>query len=171
MVSATYVLASPRISTPPPALVSVPPALPLMTPDRMPAVIIVPVLALLLTVIVRAEVPRAMLLVISVSPSAVEEPRTSCAGAKFVDPQVRPPPPRVTTSRSGVEAAKPELPPGICTVPPVPATGAAKVRENVPVVSRTPPLMTKGLLAERPWTASAELATLSAPAEMVVVPP
>ena len=129
----------------------------------------VPVLPLLLTVTVRAAVPRLIALVISVSPSAVEEPRTSEVGAKLVAPQVNPPPPRLTTSRAGVAAAKPEAPPDSWTVP-VPATGAAKVREKVPEVSRTPPLMTSGLVAERPWTAAAELATLSAPPVIVVVP-
>ena len=54
---------------------------------------------------------------------------------------------------------------------PVPATGAPKVRVKTPEVSSTPPLMTNGLLAERPCTEEAEPATRNAPPEMVVVPP
>ena len=69
--------ALPRISTPPPLLIRLPPADPLMTPDKMPAVTMVPVLPLLLTVTVRAAVPRLIALVISASPRAVEEPRMS----------------------------------------------------------------------------------------------
>ncbi len=137
----------PRIRTPPPFLVSVPPAPPLMTPDKMPAVIMVPVLALLLTVTVRAAVPRAMLFVISVSPRAVVDPRTSEVGAKVAPPQVTFPPPKVTTSRAGVPAAKPEAPPVNWTLPAAEPSVRVKVAAGA---SRTPPLSVRLLVEGMP---------------------
>ena len=157
------------MSTPPPFFVRLPPVPPLMTPERMPAVTMVPVLPLALAVTVRTAVPKLMSLANSVSPSAVLEPRTREEGLKVAPPQITAPPPRVTTSRSAVEAAKPEAPPVSETLP-IPATAAPRERVKLVAVSRTPPLRTSGLVADRPCTDSAALATLNAPAETVVVP-
>ena len=172
VVVPVYVFALPRINTPPPALVMF--WEPLMTPERMPAVIIVPVLPLLLTVMVRAAVPRLMLLVISVSPSAVPEPSTSEVGAKpAVVPQVRSalavaPTPSDTTKRAGVPAAKPAV--LAKETVPVPATEAARERVSVdPPTSNTPPLSVIGLLVGIPTTVSLTIAR-SWPPLMVVMP-
>ena len=88
-----------------------------MTPERMPAVIDVPVLPLLLTVTVRADVPRLIGLTSSVSPKAVPEPSTRFVNPNGAVPQVSwaEAPPRLTTRRSGVPAAKPLLPATNCT--------------------------------------------------------
>ena len=129
-----------------------------MTPERMPAVIIVPVLPLLLTVMVRAAVPRLMLLVISVSPRAVPEPSTSevVFAKPAVVPQVRSalgvaPTPSDTTKRAGVPEAKPAV--LAKETVPVPATEAARERVNVePPTSSTPPSRVIGLLVGIPTT-------------------
>ena len=144
----------PRMSTPPPPLVR-PPPVPLSTPDRIPAVTIVPVFALLLTVTVRAALPRMMLFVISASPKAVEEPSTSELGAKVVAPavpQVRSPPPRVTTRREVVPAAKPEAPLFNWILP----AAVPKVRASVAAgTSQTPPLRVIGLFVGIPTPSTA----------------
>ena len=156
------------MSGPPPFLVK--PAVPvllLMTPERMPAVTMVPVLPLLLTVTTRLVPLRLMALVISVSPRAVEEPRTREVGPKVVAaaPQVRAPPPSVTTRRSVVAAAKPDAPPVSCTLP----AAAPRVRLKVPEVSSTPPLMVRRLFVGMPTT-EPEVKARRAPPEIVVVP-
>ena len=173
VVVPVYVFALPRISTPPPALVMF--WEPLMTPERMPAVIIVPVLPLLLTVMVRAAVPRLMLLVISVSPSAVPEPSTSevVFAKPAVVPQVRSalavaPTPSDTTKRAGVPEAKPAV--LARETVPVPATEAARERVNVePATSSTPPSSVIGLLVGIPTTSPLTIAR-SWPPLMVVMP-
>ena len=136
-------------------MVSAPPAPLDSTPERMPAVMTVPVLPLLLTVTVLTAMPKLMGLVISVSPKAVVEPRTKVVGLNpVVVPQVKgalavAPTARETTSRSVVPAAKPAVVPNE-TVP-VPATDAAKARAKVvPPTSRTPPLRVIGLSAGMP---------------------
>ena len=157
------------MSGPPPFLVK--PAVPvllLMTPERMPAVTMVPVLPLLLTVTTRLVPLRLMALVISVSPSAVEEPRTrAVAGLKLPEPQVRAAPPlRLTTRRSVVPAAKPVLPAVSWTCP----AAVPRVRVNeVPATSSTPPLKVMLLLVGTPRTAPVVMAR-RAPPEIVVVP-
>ena len=163
-VEPVYVLEFPRIRTPAPFLITATPPdpAPLRTPERIPAVTMVPVLPLLLTVIVLVDAPIAMSLVISVSPRAVPEPKMREVGLKFVPPQVREPPPRVTTSRSVEPAAKPEAPPVSCTLP----DAAPRVRVKVPEVSNTPPLMVRRLPVGRPAPSTAR----SAPPEMVVAP-
>ena len=141
----------------------------------MPAVTIVPVLPLLLTVIVRLAAPRLIALVISVSPSAVPEPSTSevVLAKPAVTPQVRSalavaPTPSETTKRAGVPEANPAV--LAKETVPVPATEAARERVNVePPTSSTPPSIVIGLLVGIPTTAPLTTAR-SWPPLMVVMP-
>ena len=119
----------------------------------------VPVLLLLLTVTVLTAVPKLMALVISVSPKAVDEPKTKVVVGlnPVVAPQVKaalaePPAARETTSRSVVPAAKPAVVPNET----VPVPDVAKARAKVvPPTSRTPPLRVIGLSAGMPTVSTA----------------
>ena len=121
---------------------------------------IVPVLPLLLTVTERGAVPRAMLLVISVSPKAVDEPRTRDVGANpAVVAQVKAalgvaPTAKETTKREVVPAANPDWP-AKDTVP-APTTDAAKALvKEAPPTSRTPTQRVIGLFVGMPTPSTA----------------